>query len=357
MRRITVFAALICMVTVLLVGCSDWMSSEYLWIQPHKEQGVDSGERIIGVSSYSQLQSELERVVSDGAEEIVFSVSDFSDSTVDFYVNTAVNHILDSTAIGAYAVNKISYEIGTNRGQPVVAFRVEYKRSVKDIRNIKKISNSEEMLEAIKHALDACEQSVILHTTQYEELELTKFISGYASENPDKVMEIPYVNLVTYPATGQERVVEITLIYLTYKDTLLEMQRQVQAVFTSAELYVKGTGQVIDIYSRLYSFLMERSKYTQNPSITPAYSLLQDATGDSVAFANVYAAMCRKSGLECNTVSGLRNGESWSWNILRYRGRYYHVDLLQCSENGDFVLIDGKDMMGYDWDIKQYPIN
>ena len=137
MRRITVFAALICMVTVLLVGCSDWMSSEYLWIQPHKEQGVDSGERIIGVSSYSQLQSELERVVSDGAEEIVFSVSDFSDSTVDFYVNTAVNHILDSTAIGAYAVNKISYEIGTNRGEPVVAFRVEYKRSVKDIRNIK----------------------------------------------------------------------------------------------------------------------------------------------------------------------------------------------------------------------------
>jgi len=357
MRRITVIAVLICIVTVLLAGCSDWMSSEYLWIQPHEEQGVEGGDRIIGISSFAQLQSELARVVSEGAEEIVFSVSDFSDSTVDFYVNTAVNHILDSTAIGAYAVNKISYEIGTNRGESVVAFRIEYKRSVKDIRNIKKISGNDEMLDAIKHALDSCEQSVVLHTTKYEDLELTKFISGYAGENPDKVMEVPYINLVTYPATGQERVVEITLIYLTEKDKLLEMQRQVQAVFTSAELYVKGTAQVIDIYSRLYSFLMERSEYTQTPSITPAYSLLQDATGDSVAFANVYAAMCRRSGLECNTVSGLRDGEPWSWNVLRYRGKYYHIDLIRCNENGDFALIDGKDMAGYDWDIKQYPIN
>jgi hypothetical protein len=264
---------------------------------------------------------------------------------------------LDSTAIGAYAVNKISYEIGTNRGEPVVAFRIEYKHSINEIKNIKKISGNAELQEAITHALDSCEQYVVLHTTQYEELELTKFISGYASENPDKVMEIPYVNLSTYPTTGNERVIEITLTYLTDREELLEMQRQVQAVFTSAELYVRGTGQVIDVYSRLYSFLMERSEYTQETSITPAYSLLQNATGDSAAFANIYAAMCKKSGLECNTVSGLRNGNPWSWNVLRYRGRFYHIDLLRCNEAGGFALVEGKDMEGYDWDIAQYPVN
>ena len=30
---------------------------------------------------------------------------------------------------------------------------------------------------------------------------------------------------------------------------------------------------------------------------------------------------------------------------------------IRCNENGDFALIDGKDMAGYDWDLKQYPIN
>jgi len=357
MRRITVLAAIICIVSVLLCGCTGWLSSEYLWIQPHEEQSINSSARIITVTSYVQMQNELKRLVSEGAEEIVVSVSEFNDSTIDFYVSTAVNYILDNTSIGAYAVDKISYEIGTNRGEPVVAFRIEYKHGQNEIKNMKQISNNEELLEIIKSALNNCEQYVVFHTTQYEPMELTKFISGYASENPDKVIEVPYVNLATYPATGEERVVEITFTYLTDRQELLDMQRQVQAVFTSAELYVRGTAKVIDIYSRLYSFLMERSEYTQESSITPAYSLLQNATGDSAAFANVYAAMCRKSGLECSAVSGMRDGAQWTWNVLRYRGRFYHVDLLRCNENGNFSLVDGKDMAGYDWDITQYPLN
>ena len=357
MRRIAALGAVVFIITVLLSGCAGWLSSEYLWIQPHEDQGFHKDPLIISVSSYSQLQNELERLVSEGAEEVVISASNFNDSTVEFYVNTAVNYILEGTAIGAYAVDKISYEIGTNRGESVVAFRIEYKHSFNEIRGIKKISTSEELMAAIEQALATCERYVVLHTTQYEEVELTKFISEYASANPDKVMEIPYVNLVTYPATGEERVVEITLIYLTDKEELLEMQRQVQVVFTSAELYVRGTAQVMDAYSRLYSFLMERSEYALQTSITPTFSLLQEAKGDSSAFANVYAAMCRRAGLECDAVTGLRNGEPWSWNILRHKGKYYHIDLLKCNEEGAFSLTDGSDMTGYAWDISQYPIN
>ena len=357
MKRIGAMLIIILVLTLLLAGCANWMSSEYLWIQPHEEQGVNSGDELIEVASYTQLRNELKRLIAIGTEEVVISASDFNETSIDFYVSTAVNYILDDTAIGAYAVNKIAYEIGTNRGEPVVAFMIDYKHDANEIKAIKQVSNNDEIFEEIKTALDACESSVVVHTSQYEQLELTKWISAYASENPDRIMEVPHSNFVTYPATGDERIVEITLTYLTDKQELLEMQRQVQAVFTSAELYVKGTGQIIDVYSRLYSFLMERSEYIQETSITPAYSLLQEGKGDSAAFANVYAAMCKKSGLECNAVSGMREGEPWTWNVLRYRGRYYHVDLLRCNQKGNFEMIDGKDFEGYDWDITQYPIN
>ena len=357
MRRYEAIIVLVCIISLLLCGCSSWLSGEYLWIQPHEGLESGGGNEMVEVASYIELRDELKALVSDGVQEAVISAANLNETSIEFYVSTAVNYILDNTAIGAYAVNKISYEIGTNRGEPVVAFLVDYKHGANEIRNMKQVSSTAEIFAEIENALDKCETYLVLHTMQYESIELTKFINGYANANPDKVMEIPYANLVTYPAQGHERVVEINLVYLTDQQELLEMQRQVQTVFTSAELYVKGTDRVIDAYSRLYSFLMERSDYNLEASITPAYSLLQDATGDSASFANVYAAMCRASGLECSSVSGMRDGAQWTWNVVLYKERYYHIDLLRCSENGEFVLLDGKDMAGYEWDITQYPIN
>ena len=107
--------------------------------------------------------------------------------------------------------------------------------------------------------------------------------------------------------------------------------------------------------SMLYAFLMERFEYKQETSITPAYSLLRHGTGDSRAFAQVYAAMCRDAGLTCMTVTGTRDGEPWTWNILLDGEEYYHVDLLRCSENGRYREQTDAEMEGYVWDYSEYP--
>ena len=136
---------------------------------------------------------------------------------------------------------------------------------------------------------------------------------------------------------------------------LQDMQQQVQAIFTSAELYVKQTTTVMDTHSRLYSFLMGRNNYTLETSVTPSYSLLCHGIGDSRAFANVYAAMCTDAGLECHVISGIRDGEPWCWNLIRFRGGYYHVDLLRCHEDNRFAFKSAEEMSGYVWDYAAYP--
>ena len=127
------------------------------------------------------------------------------------------------------------------------------------------------------------------------------------------------------------------------------------AVFTSAELYVKKTEQVSEIYSQLYSFLMERHNYTVQSSETPAYSLLYRGVGDCRAFATVYAAMCRRAELDCQVVSGTRDGMQWQWNVVRFRGKYYHVDLLSCREAGAFQMHEPSEMEDYVWDYSSFP--
>lgn len=353
MRR---FAALICILCVLLSGCAFWMTGERLTITPHEAKNSQTGKEVMEVTSFTQLRNTLQELVEQGAEEAVVSATSFNETTLDYYVSTAVNNITDNTAIGAYAVSKISYEIGTNRGVPVVAFRIEYKHGKSEIEALKTVDSTEEMKETLIEALNTCEQSVAILVENYEEFDFAKYIDEYANDHPDFVMETPYVSVVTYPATGEQRVLEITLTYLTDKEQLLQMQSYVQSVFTSAELYVNNTDEVISVYSRLYSFLMERSEYSLQTSQTPSYSLLHSGVGDCRAFANVYAAMCRRAGLECEVVSGLRDGEQWYWNVLRYRGQIYHIDLLRCNENNLFSLTHGKELTGYEWDIAAFPL-
>ena len=102
-----------------------------------------------------------------------------------------------------------------------------------------------------------------------------------------------------------------------------------------------------------FGFLTERFDYKMDTSITPSYSLLYHGVGDSRAFAEVYAAMCRQAGLECMIVTGTRDGAPWTWNMVRDGGEYYHVDLLRNS--GNFREYTDMEMTGYVWDYSAYP--
>ena len=153
MRRYEAIIVLVCIISLLLCGCSSWLSGEYLWIQPHEGLESGGGNEMVEVASYIELRDELKALVSDGVQEAVISAANLNETSIEFYVSTAVNYILDNTAIGAYAVDKISYEIGTNRGEPVVAFLVDYKHGANEIRNMKQVSSTAEIFAEIENAL------------------------------------------------------------------------------------------------------------------------------------------------------------------------------------------------------------
>ena len=355
MKHTVALTVVLIFICGILSGCDFWTAGDYLSVTPHEPHQEPIGETVVEVTSYPQLRNALSEIVDNGTDSGIISIASFSNATVDFYVNTAINYVQNSTALGAYAVEKINYEIGTKRGASVVAFDIEYCHSRAEVLGMQKVRNEDEMIAAVTSALESNEVYLVLHTDNYEQMDFIQLVQEYATERPDILMEIPQVSSFVYPEKGSERIVELIFTYQTDRDNLHKMQEQVAEVFTSAELYVKETKQVRDIYSRLYSFLMERNEYTLQTSITPTYSLLQHGVGDSRAFANVYAAMCRRAGLDCSVISGTRDADAWCWNLVRYRGKYYHVDLLRCSENDEFVMRTDAEMTGYVWDYSAYP--
>ena len=351
MKRIAVMLAAVCL---FLSGCS-FMGGEYLSVTPHELPVSGNQTNNLSVSDYAELKAVLEGMVQAGTESTVINVARYNQKLLDNGVKTAVTHLKENYPLGAWAVEKVEYEIGTGGGQPVVSVNISYIHGRSQIRQVQYVSDMQELEALVTGALEECADSLVVQVDDYSRKDLVQMVEDYADANPNTVMEIPAVAVGIYPDREPgARVVEVNFTYQTSRETLRQMQNQVQRVFSSAELYINSDSSAIQKYSQLYTFLMERFDYTIGTSITPAYSLLVHGVGNSEAFASIYSAMCRQAGLECQVISGTKNGEAWYWNLIRVDGRWLHVDLLDASGKGGFAVNENEQMQDYVWDYSAY---
>lgn len=351
MKRVLVILVVCCL---LLSGCGLFRDS-YVSVTPHRNLSEDTENEVISVSNYAQLRAALVELVHNGTESSVINVSDYG-GKLEESLESASAYVTQYDAIGAYAVESIEFEIGTSGVIPAVAVTISYLHGRTEIQQIQSVRNSAAMEEKIGNALERCNAGIVLLVENYTDIDIIQMVEDYAAEHPNMVMETPEVTCDIYPDNGDDRVVALKFTYQNSRNDLRQMQNQVQPIFNSAALYVSGSSLDYQKLSQLYAFLMERfGEYQIKTSITPAYSLLHHGVGDSRAFATVYAQMCRMAGLECQIVTGTRQGEPWSWNIVESDGYYYHADLLSSHMgNGFSLMID--DMMGeYVWDYSSYP--
>ena len=345
--------AVVLLLCLLMAGCSPWPVGEYHSVTPHKVKQSHGEQTIEEVGSYQQMKAAIEESVENGVQKTTFSVENYAAEMLDNDLKNAVQTLCTEHPIGAYAVESIEYEVGTISGVEAVAINITYNRNPDEIANIKNVKDPQQAIDLIVQALNQCDSGVAMRISGGEITDFSQIVEDYAEQNPDQIMELPQVTAYFYPEQGTDRVVDIRFVYQTNREALRQMQIYVQPVFRSAELYVSSEEESDAVkYARLHTFLMERNDYKVETSITPTYSLLRHGVGDSRAFANVYAAMCRKAGLQCYVVSGTCNGEARFWNIIRDGDICYHVDLLNPS---GFARFTDQQMNGYVWDYSAYP--
>ena len=340
--------------SLLLTGCS-WMDGSYVHVTPHRERDDETRFDSVSVSNYEELKDVMEDVVKGGSADAVIYISDYEPNAVSNSMYAVTRYITGEFPVGAYAVETMDYEIGTSSGKPAIAVEITYRHSPVEIQQIRSAADVEQAATLVGWALKNVDAGVVLQIDAYEPADFSQIVHDFAQNNPQSVMEVPQVTQGVY-GIGKSRVVELTFTYQTSREALRQMQEQVGSVFEAAELYVSADSSEYQKYTHLYSFLMDRFDYRLGTSITPSYSLLHHGVGDSRAFAVTYAAMCRNADLDCRIVTGTRNGEPWTWNMIREGESYYHVDLLRCSETGSYQLQTDAQMEGYIWDYSAYPV-
>ena len=339
--------------SLLLGGCG-WLNGSFVSVTPHEAPKQVAHADTITAANYKDFLAALKQLVAAGTEVAAIHVEEYPEKALEAGIRRAVYTVMHNDPIGAYAVEDIQYEIGSSSGLPAVSITVSYRHNSTELQRIRRAAGITQARSITANALESYEAGIVLLVGQYEDTDFSQFVQDYAREHPETIMEVPQVTQALY-GTGESRVVELIFSYQTSRDSLRRMQTQVKPVFESAVLYVSGDGDDYQKFSQLYAFLMERFDYKLETSITPSYSLLRHGIGDSRAFAQVYAAMCRDAGLTCMTVTGTRDGEPWTWNIILDGEEYYHVDLLRCSERGKYRELTDEEMEGYVWDYSDYP--
>jgi hypothetical protein len=333
---------------VLLSGCS-WMDGSYVSVTPHEVAQSQTGEGITGtVSNYAELRSALVRMVDEGSTEALFTLKAYPRDVAQKDVDRAVEYVTKIYPIGSYAVASIDTEVGTG----ALSVDITYSHTAQELAGIRTVRGMDGAEKAIAEALDECADKLVLQISGFRDVDYNEIVAACAQRNPDRVMETPRVTFQDWPDRGEERVVELLFFYQTDRETLRAMREQVQPVFSSAALYVTGQASERTKFSQLHAFLMERFDYRYQSSRTPAYSLLCEGVGDSRAFAQVYAAMCSRIGLEAASISGTRDGEKHHWNLVRIDGVWYHLDLLSSSQ---FRPMTEEELTGYEWDRDSIP--
>ena len=344
---------LILIFALLLTGCSV-LDGEYHSVKPHNAVDTAEEQEAASVAGFVELREALFALVEDGRQKGTFFTSGMDEESIERYMRTAIRDVFQTNAVGAYAVEDITYTSGVAGNRIAVVVNVTYIHPRNEILRIKSAEDMTAVEKSVAYSLKRCEASTVIKVKNYEEMDLVQFVENYVNENPDVCMEMPQVSTAVYPEWGDERVIEITFTYQTARDVLRTMQDLVDPIFSAAQLYVQSSDEPQQKFEQLYSFLMERFDYKLETSINPAYSLLRYGVGDSRAFALVYATMCENAGLECQVIPGTRNGEPWNWNMILLDDTYYHVDLLACAENGVFTLMNADEMAGYVWDYVNY---
>lgn len=353
MKRCLLLAVGFVLIVFVFSGCSLWTDGAYHSVEDHVQEDYLPNQNNREIGSFEELEQTLDYMVSHGVSNDLLYVHELNTQQLESFMTVAIQNMRRSNAIAAYAVNEITYEIGNNTGRMAISIEITYHHTRGDILMIQDAANMAETSLLVAQALDSCEASVVILVKNYEDTDFIQLVEDYANNNPQSCMEMPQVSVGIYPERGTERVVELTFTYQTSRNSLRDIQQKVQAVFDSARLYVSDDAGDWEKCAQLYAFLMERFDYTIETSITPSYSLLHHGVGDSRAFANVYAAICRQAGLECDVVSGTRQGQALYWNVLKIGDIYYYIDLLDCNEKGMFIARQQHEMSGYVWDYSQ----
>lgn len=356
MKKMQAIAAALC-VAVLLSGCSHFLVQEYKAVTPHTEQGtVEENEDALTAQNYVSLRNAILSFVEDSVADGVIRVYDYS-GDVEEDLATAAYDVAKNDPLGAYAVDYMTHECTLIVSYYEIHIHITFRRTPEQIQAVQRASSMMELSQMLEDSLERYESELVVRVPYYSEQDIATEVEEYYWSNPATAMELPKVTVSVYPESGYVRIIEIQMEYDQSAEELLREQEAVATSVRAAREYVRYRDTETEKLQLLYTYLLERFRYSFGATTTPVYSFLCEGVAGSAGVARSLRIICDQIGMECYTVQGQKDGSPYCWNIVCVDGVYCHTDLLHslANQSESLTLLKDGSMAGYEWDTTIYP--
>lgn len=371
MKKRLISACLAVFMLLSVTGCAPLFKKEYLSVTQYQDGGKNASNHEIGtISTYDELKSAIISMVNKHQTEGRLRFIGYS-GALQTDINQARLEVMGENALAGFAVSYIAYDLSLVVTYYEAVFNITYKRSQSEVADILYITGRSELPELATSMLEGLETHralrIISSTISAQEVEDTLLLAY--EKNPAACVVPPIVTVQIYPEQGLHRIVELEL---EYGWKLSELQKMKSELGERLELLTADNNRspelrALTLYERLVESCIydpagsrraRRSELDSGLGAT-VYGALVEGLSDSRGLAAAYSALCHASGLYSLIVSGSLEGESHSWNMIKVRGQYYHVDSSAFDRlglEGSFMRSDETMVKnGYDWDRETYP--
>lgn len=340
-----------------LTGCS-LAPDEYLYVEPHVDSSVqEDNADALTAENYTSLKNAILRLIRAGNTEGVIRVTNY-DGDVEKDLPEAAYAVSKQDPLGAYAVDYMTHSCTQIVSYYEIRINITFRRTAEEIAAIATTSTQERLEERLSEALQNYQDKLTVRISNYRDQaeSIPVFVETYCTEHPEEIMERPSVSVSVYPESGNVRILEIQFGYTNEPQVLTSMQKSVSSSLVGAAEYIRYRQTDLDKAELLFTYLTERFHYATEETATPLYAALCRGIADPTGLAQAWQLICDRAGVECYTVSGLRNGEPYVWNMISADGFYRHVDLTKCVlDTHELLLLTDEDMVEYYWNTEQYP--
>ena len=382
--------ALTAVLVLTMSGCAALFDKELYSEEPYEapsEAQYTEEDAADPISNYAALRRAITRLVSDHVESAELQFQNY-DGSISQDISTACWEVKSSTALGAFAVDYISYDLSRIVSYYQAEIYITYKRSEHQLSALERVGTLSAMRSRLEEAMRAGETYLALALTAASAAPsaVTESLTRAYYADPLACPVLPAAEAVVYPESGVDRILEITLDYgmdgeslsqrrAELADALAAMTAACQQPAPAEEPETEPDEAEADtdpaeepaeetaapepaaLMEALCVYLAENCVVDETAGAT-AWDALVAKTASSEGVAMAFEAGCQALGLTCQLVSGRLDGEPHAWNIVTIGEASYHVDVSTWGENEENVFLLGDEDIwgGYWWDTSEYPV-
>ena len=374
-------AILAALLALSLCGCRNLFEKEYYTEEPYTPVTQEEEPLEDTISNYTALKRAITNLVSAHVESAVLELRDY-DGTIGQDISTACWEVKADSALGAFAVDYISYDTTRIVSYYQVQIFITYKRTAEQVLAIESAFDLRQVRNRLSSALENGETYLALRigAASVTADDVAQFVQDAYYENAALTPALPAVSVSTFPEEGVDRILEISLNYGLDAETLQRQREELAAMCelmtadllpeeetespegdslppTRSTVPDRQSDMAFSLAQRLGDACVLVSAEEAAAADTTACGALLSGHATDEGLAMAYQLLCRAAGIDCVTVRGRYDNEEHFWNILTVDGISAHVDMSRRDEGLEamFLLPDAL-MEAYRWDTASYPV-